>query len=394
MATQVTPDAVRKRRLLPAIGKTFMLVAALGCLSAALSVLGPRDNFFTQVGTVFFPVTYSAALVGSILLAAIGCVLWVRGVRRGRRGIVLAIATIAALVGGVLSTVEYVQYSGAVGNYGGSAGPLASFASAGSSSTPDASAVYSQRDGRDLTVSVYGPKPAGDEEPVIVFVHGGGWNSGNAESLSNQHRMMADAGYVVFSINYQLSTPDNPGWDTQIVDVQNAMTWVAEHAQEYGGDGSSIVLSGESAGGTLALVYAGRVAQGSLDGPAPTAVSVMFPAIDLTWTSQHAQFMTPFVLPGIVEGYIGGGLEEYPDRLEAVSPLTFVDARMPPVLIIHGVKDTMVTIDGSREYVAALTQLGGTAELAEIPYSNHGTAAAVNRDLTIAFLEPLYLGPR
>ncbi|GAA3334781.1 alpha/beta hydrolase [Curtobacterium albidum] len=394
MATQSHPTTSRRKRFLPALGKTVLLLTAFGLLAGALSVLGPRNNVFTQVGTVFFQVTYSATLVGSVLLAAIGSVLWLRGVRRGRRGVVLAITTIAALASVVLSTVEYVQYSNAVRNYGGSAGPFSSFTSAGTSSTPDAKAVYSQREGRDLTLSVYGRSPADDRKPVIVFVHGGGWNSGNAESLSNQHRMMADAGYVVFSINYQLSTPTNPGWDTQIVDVQNAMTWVAKHAQEYGGDKSSIVLSGESAGGTLALVYAGRVAQGSLNGPAPKAVDVMFPAIDLKWTSQHAQYMTPFVLPGIVEGYIGGSLKQYPDRLKAVSPLTFVDKRMPPVLIIHGQKDSMVTIDGSREYVSDLTKLGGTAELAEIPYSNHGTATTVNRDLTVAFLEPLGLGPR
>ncbi len=64
MAAQATPGVARKRRFLPALGKTLLLLAALGFLAGALSVLGPRENFFTQVGTVLFPVAYSAVLVG------------------------------------------------------------------------------------------------------------------------------------------------------------------------------------------------------------------------------------------------------------------------------------------------------------------------------------------
>ena len=56
---------------------------------------------------------------------------------------------------------------------------------------------------------------------------------------------------------------------------------------------------------------------------------------------------------------------------------------------IHGQKDTMVTINGSREYIAEIEKLGIKNQLAEIPYCNHGTSTKVNYDITMNFLKDI-----
>ena len=93
--------------------------------------------------------------------------------------------------------------------------------------------------------------------------------------------MFKENGYVSFSINYRLAADDRPTWDKAIEDVNDAMKWIYENAKSYGGDPERIFLSGESAGGNLALVYGGRVSEGSLDGPIPKALTVLYPAIDM-----------------------------------------------------------------------------------------------------------------
>lgn len=224
---------------------------------------------------------------------------------------------------------------------------------------------------------------------MYVYVHGGGWGSGDAESNSNYHQMMKDEGYVSFSINYRLAKPNRPTWDKQIEDVNDAMKWIYENAKNYGGDSERIFLAGESAGGNLALVYGGQVSQGLIDGPVPKALTVIFPAIDMKWTSENARFMTSSVIEGIVETYIGGHLEDYPNRVSFIDPRTYINDKLPPTLIIHGLKDAMVTVNGSRDYIEKINKLGIKNQLAEIPYSNHGTSIQGNFEITMNFLKEI-----
>lgn len=71
---------------------------------------------------------------------------------------------------------------------------------------PDATVAYDTHDGDDLDVDVYEPD-AGGNHPVLLYVHGGGWNQMNRHSQAYNMRAMADAGYVVASIDYTLARP-------------------------------------------------------------------------------------------------------------------------------------------------------------------------------------------
>ena len=93
--------------------------------------------------------------------------------------------------------------------------------------------------------------------PVLIFVHGGGWNTGNkdltvggADVYGNIGRFFASHGIGVAIINYRLLP--QVSWRDQIDDVADATAWVASHIADYGGSPSRLFLSGHSAGTQLA----------------------------------------------------------------------------------------------------------------------------------------------
>lgn len=88
-----------------------------------------------------------------------------------------------------------------------------------------------------------------------------------------------------------------------------------------------------------------------------------------------------------MKAYLGGDLSDYPDRLEFVSPLTYMNTDLPPVLIIHGTKDTLVDIEASEEYKEQADEIGADVSLIELPFTNHGTDQQVNRTATLNWLK-------
>jgi dipeptidyl aminopeptidase/acylaminoacyl peptidase len=98
----------------------------------------------------------------------------------------------------------------------------------------------------------------------------------------------------------------------------------------------------------------------------------MYPAIDMTWTAKNGRYLSSNVIPGIVEKYLGGNLTAHKNRLKSVSPTNYINDKFPPVYIIHGQKDSLVSITGSEKFVSKLNQAGGQAKLVKIPFANHG----------------------
>ncbi len=103
--------------------------------------------------------------------------------------------------------------------------------------------------------------PTGKDWPVIVFVHGGGWNEGDkqlrvesADVYANIGRFYASHGIGVASINYRLQPTAD--WRGQVEDVRRAARWVHDNIKSYGGNPKKIFLMGHSAGAHLASFVA------------------------------------------------------------------------------------------------------------------------------------------
>lgn len=95
----------------------------------------------------------------------------------------------------------------------------------------------------------------GSVKPVLIDIHGGGFISEDKELDCLFCNFMAHNGYVVFSINYRLAYPDYTVFD-QIIDVDAAVKWVADNAQDYEGNKDDLHIAGHSAGAVLAVAEA------------------------------------------------------------------------------------------------------------------------------------------
>jgi acetyl esterase/lipase len=107
---------------------------------------------------------------------------------------------------------------------------------------------FAQHDGANLVGDLYLPKRL-DKAPVIVAVHGGGWQAGSRASYKYWGPFVARNGYALFSIDYRLGKAGTyPG---SVYDVKAAIQFVRAKAADLGVDPERIGLMGDSAGGHL-----------------------------------------------------------------------------------------------------------------------------------------------
>jgi acetyl esterase/lipase len=101
------------------------------------------------------------------------------------------------------------------------------------------------------TLDVYSPQVAKDA-PVVFWIHGGGWVTGDKSSIQLKPRAFTDKGFVFVSTNYRL-LPHSP-METIVGDIARSIRWVHEHIAEFGGDPQRIFVMGHSAGAQLAAL--------------------------------------------------------------------------------------------------------------------------------------------
>ena len=105
-----------------------------------------------------------------------------------------------------------------------------------------------------LSVDVYPPK-TGCPAPVVVWVHGGGWQIGDkSNQMTDKVQLLNDLGYVVVSVNYRLtdpSTSDPVQYPMHAEDVAAAVAWVDDKIAKYGGEPKQVALMGHSAGAQI-----------------------------------------------------------------------------------------------------------------------------------------------
>ncbi len=195
-------------------------------------------------------------------------------------------------------------------------------------------------------LDVYLPKGHAGKRRAVILIHGGGWVSGDKEDYRSIGRNDAALGVVAIAINYRLAdgTPADM-WPAQLEDAQTALSWVQANSKSFEIDENDICVSGNSAGGQLAIFLA------ALRQPdaAPIACVVdEFGPVDLTTFFQKA----PAVLFG------NHDLPTVRRLMEQASPINFVSHINVPTLIVQGTQDTVVRPDQSERLRAALSRAG------------------------------------
>lgn len=100
-------------------------------------------------------------------------------------------------------------------------------------------------------LDVYSP-PDAKNAPVVFWIHGGGWQTGDKSSVQSKPQFFVDRGFVFVSTNYRL-LPD-VDMATIIGDVARSIRWVHDHIDEHGGDPERLLVMGHSAGAQLAAI--------------------------------------------------------------------------------------------------------------------------------------------
>jgi arylformamidase len=100
-------------------------------------------------------------------------------------------------------------------------------------------------------LDVYAP-PNAKNLPVVFWIHGGGWVTGDKSSVQEKPRALNEQGFVFVSTNYRLFPMVDMG--TIVRDIATSLRWVHAHIAEHGGDPQRVLVMGHSAGAQLAAL--------------------------------------------------------------------------------------------------------------------------------------------
>ncbi len=221
------------------------------------------------------------------------------------------------------------------------------------------------------TLDVYAPAQ-GKGLPVVVWIHGGGWQAGDKKDVHHKPQAFADKGFVFVSVNYRLLPKATIGQMAQ--DVAKAIRWIHDHARAYGGDPSTLIVMGHSAGAQLAALVCTDDRYLKAEGLPLSVVKACVPVDGDTYDVVMQIATVEARRAAIYRNKFGDEKMQ-----KELSPVTHVarGKHIPPFLILH-VADHPETRGQSQRLVKALQAAGVPAAAYPAEGKNHTT---INADL-------------
>jgi acetyl esterase/lipase len=230
------------------------------------------------------------------------------------------------------------------------------------------------------TLDLYAPKKA-TGVPLIVWIHGGAFLFGSKEGFPVEpvplHLLLE--GYAVASINYRLSP--EALFPAQFQDCKAAIRWLRAHADELGIDPNRIGVWGASAGGNLAALVETAGSVRDFDVGENLNYSSRVQAVcDFYGPTDFLQMDAHRLPDGQIHNVpdspesklVGGPIQDNPDKVRRVNPITYVDRSAPPFLIVHGTLDRLVPFNQSQLLAAALEAVGAPVKFHPVEGGGHG----------------------
>ncbi|AMD86956.1 hypothetical protein AXF14_04275 [Actinomyces radicidentis] len=342
---------------------TITASALLGLLTLGQLIPLPLADFVGGVAVVYW--AWVALAAAALLVTAV--LLWRRR-RTVPRAVAALLACLALAVYGTAGArqVAWAQQQGAEVTAGSVLG-VAQVAD-----VPDATISCADSRGRTLPATVYTPANPGGA-PVLVWIHGGAWNSGS-HTATVHNRWLADRGYLVYSLEYTLASSEEHTWDQLVPQLQCGIQTIADDAATRGANTSAVGLLGESAGGHLALLLGTTMPiTGACGGEMPevAAVAVEYPAANPGLTAGLDPLMAA-VTRQRQTLLAGCTATECPERFTAITPGEHVRADSAPSLLVVPEKDHVVPPQGAFDLVARLQETGVDTEALVVPAADHG----------------------
>jgi acetyl esterase/lipase len=235
--------------------------------------------------------------------------------------------------------------------------------------------VFGKGGYRNLHADIAYPKDAPGPLPAVICIHGGGWIEGNQHQAPIVH--LAQAGYFAASIEYRL---DNVAqWPAQIEDCKLGVRWLRANAGRYHVDPNRIGAWGDSAGGHLVLCLGtmADVKEYEGNGGFPGVSSAVQAVVDYygptDFTHPDSGIYTPKAIE-LTQGLFGVPFTQNPALWRSGSPLFYVKAGDPPMLLVHGDSDDLVPLAQSTMFDAALTKAGVPHRFIIVKNAGHGFA--------------------
>jgi acetyl esterase/lipase len=217
-------------------------------------------------------------------------------------------------------------------------------------------------------IDLYLPK-ADKPLPVVLYVHGGGWEGGSKDS-GGMALALLYRGFAVAACNYRLSK--HAVYPAQIEDCKAAVRWLRGNAQKYNLDKDHIGAVGTSAGGHLVALLGTTADVPELEGkgPFPKESSRVQAVCDWFGPTDLAKMSPPGVETPITR-LLGGSILEKKKVADLANPILFVDKKDAPFLILHGDKDPLVPVSQSEMLHEALKKAGVESELCVVAGAGH-----------------------
>lgn len=244
--------------------------------------------------------------------------------------------------------------------------------------------TYHKANNRENKVDLYLPRDVDGPVPVLMYIHGGGWRGGSKESSVLRLLPWLEKGWAVVNVQYRLAEVSLA--PAAVEDCLCALRWVTQNAETYNIDADRIVVTGNSAGGHLALTTGMIPASAGLDRECPGPEELSVAAI-INW---YGITDVGDLLDGEnMKTYAVTWMGSMPNRLEIaarVSPLSYVRSGLPPILTIHGDADPTVPYQHGVRLHEELRKVGVANELHTVPGGGHG---GFNREETVAIFDTI-----
>ncbi len=216
-------------------------------------------------------------------------------------------------------------------------------------------------------LDIYLPEDGNGPFPVIVHIHGGGFEIGDKRDIHILPLLKGlERGYSIVSVNYRLS--GEAKFPAGLQDIKAAIRWIKANSETYHLDEHNIAVFGGSSGGNYAamvcltdqVIKFDDISLGNSEYPSniKAAVDWFGPTDFLRMDDQlaengfghghHDEIDSP------ESKYLGGKISDLPLQVELANPMTYIHEKMPPILIQHGRLDTLVPVQQSMIFVEKL----------------------------------------